>query len=72
VEVIVDQGLAKAMPPKAWDDVAQALVAGMKAGDPGAGFAEAIARAGDVLARHAPRRPDDRNELPDTVIELER
>jgi putative membrane protein len=70
-EVIVDAGLAKAMPASAFDGVLAALIAGMKANDPGSGFAEAIARAGELLGQHAPRRPDDRNELPDTVIELE-
>jgi putative membrane protein len=70
-EVIVDKAIAQAVPQAEWDGVLQVLIAGMKAGDPGAGFAEAIGKAGDLLARHAPRRPGDHNELPDTVIELE-
>ena len=70
-EVIADEGIASRLPPEAWNDVLAALLAGMKAGDPGAGFAAAIQLSGDLLAAHAPPRPDDHNELPDTVIELE-
>jgi len=31
------------------------------------GIVHAVRTAGDLLARHFPRRPDDRNELPDDV-----
>lgn len=71
VEVIADEGVSSKIPPEAWAGVAKALTAGMKARDPAAGFAAAIARAGDLLAGPCPRQPGDRNELPDTVIELE-
>ncbi len=71
VEVIADEGISSKVPPEAWAGVAEALTAGMKARDPGGGFAAAIARAGDLLAGPCPRQPDDVNELPDTVIELE-
>jgi putative membrane protein len=71
VEVIADEGICSKVPPEAWVGVAEALTAGMKVRDPGGGFAAAIARAGDILSGPCPRRPDDVNELPDTVIELE-
>ena len=71
VEVIADQGIASKVAPEAWAGVCAALVDGMKKRDAGAGFAAAIERAGALLAEHAPRAPGDRNELPDTVIELE-
>ncbi len=70
-EVVAGQAIAAKVPQEAWHGVLQALIAGMKAKDCGAGFADAIVRAGDLLAVHAPRGPDDTNELPDTVIELE-
>ena len=69
--VIADEGVAAKVGPEAWTGVVQALIAGMKVGDPGAGFAGAIERAGAILAEHCPRRPEDHNELPDTVIELD-
>ena len=71
-EVIAEEGISEKVDPAQWSEVLAALVAGMKARDPGSGFAAAIGKAGDLLAKHAPRRPDDRNELPDTVIELGR
>ncbi len=70
-EVIADEAIVAKVDPAAWSGVLAALVAGMRARDPGAGFASAIGKAGDLLAQHAPRGPNDRNELPDTVIELE-
>ena len=69
--VIADRGVAAKVEPEEWEAVVGALITGMKAKDPGAGFAAAIAKAGEILAAHCPRRPDDKNELPDTVIELE-
>jgi len=30
---------------------------------------EAIERAGSILASHFPRKPDDQNELPDSVVQ---
>ena len=71
VEVVADHRIAAVAHPEAWSDVVAALTAGMKAGDPGAGFAAAIQKAGVHLAEHFPRRPGDLNRLPDTVIELE-
>jgi putative membrane protein len=69
--VIADEAANKRLGPDHWNDVVAALLAGMKAKDPGAGFAAAITKAADHLQGPFPRRPDDRNELPDTVIELE-
>jgi putative membrane protein len=70
-EVVADHRIAAKVSPEVWSDVVEALTSGMKAGNPGSGFAAAIAKAGDHLALHFPRRPDDVNRLPDTVIELD-
>ena len=69
--VLADDGVAAKVGPAEWKAVVDALVAGMKAGDAGSGFVGAIGKAADILAAHCPRRPSDRNELPDTVIELD-
>ncbi|HEY5409398.1 MAG TPA: TPM domain-containing protein [Caulobacteraceae bacterium] len=69
--VIADDGVAPKVGPDAWTKVVGALVSGMKAKDPGDGFASAIAVAADILAAHCPRQPGDHNQLPDTVIELD-
>ena len=69
--VLADQTVAAKLGPQAWNDVVAELIAGMKASDPGAGFAAAVDKAAAHLEAPFPRRPDDRNELPDTVIELD-
>jgi putative membrane protein len=69
--VIADDGVAPKVGPDAWTKVVGALVSGMKAKDPGGGFARAIAVAADVLAGPCPRQPGDHSQLPDTVIELD-
>ncbi len=70
-EVVVDSGIADKVPTERWAEVVAALVAGMARRDPGAGFAAAIGKAGDILEPLVPRRPDDVNELPDVILELE-
>jgi putative membrane protein len=53
-----------------WDRAVAALVAGMKAGDPGRGFVDAVALCGARLAEHFPRDPAAKhtpNELEDTI-----
>ena len=69
--VLADDGVAAKVEPAEWKAVVDALVAGMRTGDAGGGFVGAIDRAADILAAHCPRKPGDRNELPDTVIELD-
>jgi uncharacterized membrane protein len=32
------------------------------------GLVHVVKKAGDLLAKHFPRKPDDKNELPDTII----
>ena len=70
VEVIADEGVHAAAPSGVWDEVVADLVAGLKRDAVADGFVAAIARAGAILAAHAPPRPDDRNELPDGLTVL--
>lgn len=72
VEVIADEGVHAAAPNGVWDEVVADLVEGLKRGAIADGFVAAIARTGAVLAAHAPRRPDDANELPDGLTVLPR
>jgi putative membrane protein len=69
--VLADDGVASKVDAAAWSKVVDELVAGMQAKDAGGGFARAIASAADILAAHCPPKPDNRNQLPDTVIELD-
>lgn len=71
-EVLADIGIYAKAEPKVWDEVVALLVAGLKAGDPAAGFVSAIERTGQILAACLPPREHDVNELPDGLIETRR
>ncbi|GEJ55324.1 TPM domain-containing protein [Anaeromyxobacter diazotrophicus] len=64
--VMGDHGIHARMGDEAWQRAVDALTAGMRRGDPAAGFCEAIALCGGKLAEHFPRGPDaPGNELAD-------
>jgi putative membrane protein len=70
VVVLGDHGIDGRMGKAGWDDAVQALLGGIRRGDPGAGFEEAVARCGARLAEHFPRRPGEDpppNELQDVI-----
>ena len=52
-----------------WRELADAMSGHFKRGEFTDGIVHGINRAGDLLAEHFPRDPDDKNELPDEVIE---
>ena len=66
-----DQGIYALVDPLHWAQAVNALVTGIKAGEPARGFVDAVALSGAVLAEHFPPNLDDNpNELPDRLIEL--
>lgn len=70
-EILADDGIADVVEPEVWDRAMQSLVAGLKRGEPAAGFAAAVGLCADVLAERFPARPGDNpNELPDAVVLL--
>lgn len=69
-ELVADAAVSAQVEPEAWGDAMAALIHHVRAGEPGEGMVQAIDRIGRILARHVPRSPDDRNELPDRLIEL--
>ncbi len=70
-ELIADEGINAKVEPGTWDRAMQALIGGLKSGEPGEGFIAAIGLCGGVLAEHFPPRPlDNPNELPDAVVLL--
>ena len=72
-ELIADESIHEQVEPSTWDAAMADLVAGLKRGEPAAGFAAAIGRCADVLAERFPPRPGDNpNELPDAVVVLPR
>lgn len=70
-ELIADEGIAEHVEPHVWDKAMAALTAGLKRGDPEAGFVAAIELCAEVLATKFPAREGDNpNELPDAVVVL--
>lgn len=69
-ELIADEAIHSKVAPEIWGEAMAALVAAVKDGRPGDGMAEAVVQIGVVLGQHFPRSADDRNELPDRLIEL--
>ncbi len=66
VVVLGDAGINRAVAHEEWQAIVDEIVAGIRAGTPGAALARAIGRCGELLERHrVERRPDDRDELPD-------
>jgi uncharacterized membrane protein len=52
-----------------WDDVTAAMTVLFREGKFTDGLVHAIDHAGQFLAKHFPRQPNDKNELPDSVID---
>ena len=69
-EIVADLAIAEKVSPDVWGEAMTALIAEIKAGRPGAGMVAAVEQVGAVLAQHFPRADDDKNELPDRLIEL--
>jgi putative membrane protein len=69
VVVIGDRAIHEKMGDQHWDNVRDLIIRGMRRGDVRGGICAAIDACGKALAEHFPHRPDDINELPDTVID---
>ena len=51
-----------------WDETAAVMEKLFREGKFTEGLLAGLERAGDIMARHFPRKDDDRNELPDAVV----
>ena len=69
-EIVADEAIVSKVAPELWGEAMTDLIAEVKAGRPGSGMAQAVARIGAVLAEHFPKSQADTNELPDRLIEL--
>jgi len=67
--VIGDEAVHQKCGDAFWAELAAAMTGHFKQGEFTAGLQQGIARAGSLLAEHFPPRPDDADELPNTVIE---
>ena len=66
--VVGDEGVHRKCGETFWQELARAMTEHFKRGDFTTGLVDGIERAGLLLAKEFPRRPDDRNELPDGVV----
>jgi putative membrane protein len=69
-EIVADEAIASKVAPETWGEAMAAMLAEIKQGRCADGMIAAVERVGAVLAEHFPRAEDDRNELPDRLIEL--
>ena len=68
IAVIGDRGIHERVGPAYWRAVAASAAAHLRRGAPPVdAIVDGIREIGRALARHFPRRPDDRNELSDQV-----
>jgi uncharacterized membrane protein len=65
--VIGDAGIHERVGQAYWDALVARVLAHLREGRPRDGLILAVEEVGAALAAHFPRRPDDRNELPDRV-----
>jgi uncharacterized membrane protein len=65
--VVGDEGIHVRVGPAYWEALRDRMVARLTAQAPREALVEAVEDLGRVLGAHFPRRPDDRNELPDRV-----
>jgi len=65
--IIGDSGIHEKCGEGFWSDIAAGLRHTMAAGDYTGSIIDAVTAAGDALSAHFPSRPDDQNELPDTL-----
>jgi putative membrane protein len=70
VEIVADRGIHEKVTEGAWDAIVAAFIGHVKRGDIAQGFVSAIEGCGTLLAEHFPRPAEDRNELPNRLIEI--
>ncbi len=71
VEVIADRALFAKVDPAQWLTVVEAFTAQVERGDAADSYVAALERLGAILAAAYPRAPDNVNEIPDRLIELD-
>ncbi len=68
VRVIADKGINDKVSKDTWQEIVNTIVGGIKGKEPGKAIATAVDRCGEILSRHFPIKPGDRNELANEVI----
>ena len=68
VEVLADRGINAKVKAETWQEIAKIISDGLRSKQACDAFCTAIQRCGEILATHFPRRPDDKDELPDSLV----
>ena len=69
-EIIGDEAITSVTTAETWGEAMDALISEVREGRVADGMVAAIERIGVVLAEHFPRSAEDKNEIPDKLIEL--
>jgi uncharacterized membrane protein len=67
--ILADDGIHSKVEPDTWTRIAGAMSERFGRGQLVDGIVDAVREVGAVLQRHVPRRSDDRNELPNAVVQ---
>lgn len=69
-EIVADESIHSVVAQELWGHAMADMLAHVKEGRVPEGMIAAIGDVGEILADHFPRKGDDKNELPDRLIEL--
>jgi putative membrane protein len=69
-EIVADEAIHAKVPNEAWGEAMAKLIAEVKQSRVADGMIAAIGDVGKILAENFPRADDDKNELPDRLIEI--
>ena len=69
--VRADRGLSSKIDPSEWKAICEGMMTALREGKRREAFTVAIAKCGELLAKHSPIRPDDKNELSNELRILE-
>jgi len=70
VEFLADAGINEKVAPEYWNIGVEGFLKSVKSGKAANGFVEAIKYCGTTLIEHFPATTDNKNELPDHLIEI--
>jgi putative membrane protein len=69
-EIVADEAIASKVAPEVWGDAMAAMLSHIREGRIADGMVAAVEQVGAVLAEHFPRASDDKDELPNRLIEV--
>lgn len=69
-EIVADESIAEKVNAEVWGEAMGDMLAEIRRGQTAEGMAAGVRDVGFVLAQHFPRGDDDKNELPDRLIEV--